>query len=72
MLQSKDLNLMTNQRIKLPEEIQLLITKLLSPSKWKKINEMIEAMVEQTINAHETKFKIFAFTRLFKKYKQYN
>ena len=52
---------------KLPEEIQLVITKLLSPSKWKKINEIIEEIVEKTINAHEIKFKIFSFTRLFKK-----
>ena len=52
---------------KLPEAIQLVITKLLSPSKWKKINEIIEQIVEKTINMHETKFKIFAFTRLFKK-----
>ena len=52
---------------KLPEEIQLVITKLLSPSNLKKINEIIEEMVERTINEHETKFKMFAFTRLFKK-----
>ena len=52
---------------KLPEEIQLVIIKLLSPSKWKKINEIIEEIVEQTINAHETKFKIFSLTTLFKK-----
>ena len=52
---------------KLPEEIQLVITKLLSPSKWKKINEIIEEIVEKTINAHEIKFKIFSLTRLFKK-----
>ena len=52
---------------KLPEEIQLVITILLSPSKWKKINEIIEEIVAKTINAHETKFRIFSFTTLFKK-----
>ena len=52
---------------KLPEEIQLVITKLLSPSKWKKIIEIIEEIVEKTIKEHEARFKIFSFTRLFKK-----
>ena len=51
---------------KLPEEIQLVITKLLSPSKLKKINEIIEEIVEKTINEHATKFKIFSCTKLFK------
>ena len=63
---------MTNQHFKLPEEIQLVITKLLSPSKWKKINEIIEEIVEKTINPHETKFKIFPLQDCLKKYKQYN
>ena len=52
---------------KLPEDIQFVITKLLSPSKWKKINDTIEQIVEQTINAHETKFNISSLTSLFKK-----
>ena len=51
---------------KLPEEIQFVNKKLLSPSKLKKINEIIEEIVEKTINEHETKFKIFSFTKLFK------
>tara|TARA_B100001248_G_C27358568_1_gene445153 strand:+ start:541 stop:789 length:249 start_codon:yes stop_codon:yes gene_type:complete len=52
---------------KLPEDIQFVIIKLLSPSKWKKSNDIIDAIVEQTIKAHETKFRIFSLTRLFKK-----
>ena len=52
---------------KLPEDIQFVITKLLSPSKWKKINDTTEQIVEQTINAHETKFKVASLTNLFKK-----
>ena len=52
---------------KLPEDIQFVITKLLSPSKWKKINDTIEQIVEQSINAHETKFKVVSLTNLFKK-----
>ena len=52
---------------KLPEDIQFVITKLLSPSKWKKINDTIEQIVELTISAHETKFKVASLTSLFKK-----
>ena len=52
---------------KLPEDIQFVITKLLSPSKWKKINDTIEQIVEQSINAHEIKFKIVSLTNLFRK-----
>ena len=52
---------------KLPEEIQFVITKLFSPSKWKKINAKIEQILEKTINPHETKFNVLSLTRLFRK-----